>query len=238
MDEISLTCWNCEGTYPINDSSPSKCPQCGAEMVLGTPETAIVSVCSGLMCGGVAGTLYWLVGMISEWWTVDFLEAMITVGLGTALPIGVVCLIAILFTNRQTMNNPELREKGAEIRRAREPQVIPVKSSPPAPPPTIMEPPVKAWLYRTEYDITSTYADLQRILTVGRPAIFRFKCTAYWPVIRELSEFMTSAFGKDSPEQQAAILSPVICPKCTTLFPDTWALRLQGDGSPLPKMWQ
>lgn len=93
-----------------------------------------------------------------------------------------------------------------------------------------------ATLYRIQYDVTSTFPELQRTIAAGRRAMYGFKSGSYMSVMRELSQFMEATFGKDSAEQKAVLPSPLVCAKCTTLFPDSWKIRagLGGGGAPCP----
>jgi hypothetical protein len=89
---------------------------------------------------------------------------------------------------------------------------------PPAPLPT-------ASLYGTEYWVASDLEEMRRVLDARKPLMFRFKVATYMATMRELMQFMESRFGKNSSEQQAVLASPLVCPGCNTLFPDSWKVH-------------
>lgn len=93
-----------------------------------------------------------------------------------------------------------------------------------------------AWLYRVEYDVTSTLPQLLSSLKAGRPAMYRFNSGNYMAVSKAVLQFMEKSFGADSPERNAVLPSPIVCEKCTTLFPETWKVHaaLGGGGAPCP----
>jgi hypothetical protein len=91
-------------------------------------------------------------------------------------------------------------------------------------------------LFGIEYHIASTFPELRGGLAEGKRVMFRFNCTNYMAVMRDLSQSMEAAFGATSPEKNGVLPSPIVCPKCTTLFPDSWKVRatIGGGGATCP----
>ena len=81
-----------------------------------------------------------------------------------------------------------------------------------------------ASLYGVEYHIATTFSQLHGALAEGKSVMYRYNCTDYMGEMRKLIKAMGPVYGEQSREVSAVLSSPVVCPKCTTLFPDSWKL--------------